>query len=311
MNKILVTGGAGFIGSHLADALVAEGHRVTVADNLRTGLSENLRPDRQFVHLDICSPEAGQWVAEQRFDAIFHLAAQVNVRFSTDDPAEDARLNILGSLNLLEAARKAGTRQFIFASSGGTVYGVQAREKAQEDDPLAPLSPYGSSKAAIELYLGYYREQHGLKTVALRYSNVYGPRQNPHGEAGVVAIFCEKMNAGQAPTIFGDGKQTRDYVHVADVVRANLAALRYPQSGTFNVGTGQETDVLTIFSALNAAYGNRFVAQHAPARVGELPRNVLSIERAGAVLQWRPERTLNEGLAETVAWYQDRIPSQA
>jgi UDP-glucose 4-epimerase len=256
MARILVTGGAGFIGSHVADHLVAAGHDVAVVDNLSTGRREFVPPQAEFFLYDISSPEAAELIRSWRPEALVHHAAQMNVRFSVADPVTDARENILGSLNLFQAAMEAQVKKIIFASTGGAIYGDEAPIPARETDSPWPDSPYGIAKLAVEHYLRYYQQEHGLTTISLRYANVYGPRQNGLGEAGVVAIFIEKFLAGQQPIINGDGLQTRDFVYVKDVVAANLQALDYPHSGTFNIGTGRETDILTRAWPWNNWAGN-------------------------------------------------------
>ncbi len=225
--RVLVTGGAGFIGSHVVDAYVREGHEVLVVDDLSRGKLAHINPHARFVQMDICSPGLRNLLAEGNFDCINHHAAQIDVRFSVADPSRDAMINIVGTLNLLEAARVCGIPRFIFASTGGAIYGEQRHFPATEQHPTVPLSPYGVTKLAVERYLEYYRQVHGLHYAVLRYANVYGPRQDPEGEAGVVAIFCGKILRGQRLTIYGDGEQTRDYVYVGDVARANLSALNY------------------------------------------------------------------------------------
>lgn len=303
MAKALITGGAGFIGSHLADALVAQGHEVHVVDNLSSGFRRNVPAKAHLHELDINDAATAELIRTGSFDYILHLAAQINVRASVEDPRNDAQQNILGTLNLLEAARQGGVSKFIFASSGGTVYGEQHSFPAPETHSTHPLSPYGITKLSVEMYLYYYQQVYGMQTVALRYGNVYGPRQNPHGEAGVIAIFAERMLEGKQPVINGDGLQTRDYVFVADVVTANLAAMNYPGSGTFNVGTGIETDVVTLFDLVNAAYGSRYQRTHVPAKAGEQRRSVLDITLPGQQLRWAPAYTLEKGLPVTLEWF--------
>jgi UDP-glucose 4-epimerase len=302
----LVTGGAGFIGSHLADALLEAGHRVEVIDDLSTGRRENLPADAPFHRLDIRSREAEEVVAGGGYDVVFHLAAQMDVRRSTDDPAYDADVNILGTLRLLRGAVEGGVERFVFSSSGGAIYGEQDSFPAAEDHPLRPVSPYGVSKLAGERYLYYFHHEHGLDGVCLRYANVYGERQNPFGEAGVVAIFLHRLLRGEAPTINGDGRQTRDYVHVDDVVRANLAAAGLRGFHTFNVGTGIETDVVGIFDGLREALGSDLEALHGPAKPGEQRRSCVDPDRIQRELGVPEPLPLDAGLRRTADWFRER-----
>ena len=253
--RILVTGGAGFIGSHVVDAYVQAGHDVLVVDNLSTGKRENLPVQARFVEADIQDPAVRQLIVLEKIEIVSHHAAQMDVRRSVADPLYDARVNILGMLNVLEGAREAHVKKFIFASSGGAIYGEQEAFPAAEEHPTAPISPYGVSKRAGEHYLYFYRVEYGLPSIALRYANIYGPRQDPHGEAGVVAIFTQRLLAGEQPVINGDGKQTRDYVFVGDVAQANLAALQVDYDGPLNIGTGSETTVNQLFTL--SAYPHR------------------------------------------------------
>lgn len=301
--RILVTGGAGFIGSHVAEAYLAVGHEVLVVDNLSSGKRENLPAGARFEQLDIRDKEISALCQDWRPEVICHQAAQVDVRRSVADPVFDAEVNILGMLGLLEAARAARVAKVIFASSGGAIYGEQETFPAPETHPLNPCSPYGVSKLAGEKYLGYYRQVYGLPYVALRYANVYGPRQDPFGEAGVVAIFASKLIRGEQPIINGDGRQTRDYVFVADVARANLLALKPGLSGAFNIGTGQETDVVSLFGELRSLAGSSAPAEHGPAKAGEQRRSVLDARLAADRLGWRPEVGLKEGLRRTVDYF--------
>ncbi|MFN8542905.1 MAG: SDR family oxidoreductase [Candidatus Binatia bacterium] len=304
--KVLVTGGAGFIGSHVVDGFVAAGHEVVVVDNLSTGHRENLNPKARFVELDITDPRLGDVIAAERPDVVDHHAAQMDVRRSVTDPVFDARTNILGTIGLLEASRRAGVRRFIFVSSGGAVYGEQETFPAPESHPTNPVSPYGVSKRSGELYAYFYQAEYGLPFVALRYANVYGPRQDPHGEAGVVAIFAGRMLRDEAVTVNGDGGQTRDYVYVADVARANLLALESGASGPVNIGTGIETDVNQLAQGLLEAVGSGSEVRHGPAKPGEQRRSVVDCRRAADVLGWRPEVPLREGLRRTVEFFRAR-----
>jgi UDP-glucose 4-epimerase len=284
---VCVTGGAGFIGSHVADAFLAEGRRVLIVDDLSGGLRENVPQGAELHVLDIRSRQAADLVRESGIDVLVHHAAQMDVRRSVEDPAYDAEVNILGGLNLAEAARRGGVRQILFASTGGAIYGEQDSFPATEEHPARPLSPYGVSKLACERYLFYYHVAYGLDATCLRYANVYGERQNAHGEAGVVAIFLDRLLAGRTPTINGSGLQTRDYVHVSDVVRANLAAAGRPGFHVYNVGTGLE-------------------ARHGPAKPGEQQRSSVDAGLIRRDLGLPAPLSLNEGLARTAAWFRDR-----
>jgi len=309
IRRILVTGGAGFIGSHVADAFLADGWQVTVLDNLSRGRIQNVPRGAEFLRLDLGSPEARDVVAKGRFDVISHHAAQVDVRVSVADPILDAEENILALLNLLEGARTGGCRRLIVVSSGGVVYGERVPPHP-ETAPKLPLSPYGVSKLCGEHYLACYSQLYGLEGAVLRYSNVYGPRQDPHGEAGVVAIFGERLRTGRGITIFGDGAQTRDYVYVTDVARANLLAAKadLPRGdGTidaraFNIGTATQTSVNQLAEALQRAAGVRVPVDHAPARAGELLASALIVEKAARVLRWTPQVSLADGLRATYQW---------
>lgn len=304
--RVLVTGGAGFIGSSVADAYVAAGHEVAVLDDMSGGKRENLNPKARFHHLDVQSPEVEKIFADFKPQVLNHHAAQMDVRKSVADPVFDARVNLCGFLNLLESGRRHGLERVIFASSGGTVYGEQQTFPAAEDHPTRPVSPYGVSKLASERYLYFYEVQYGLPHVAFRYGNVYGPRQNPHGEAGVVAIFTEKFLRGEQPVINGDGKQSRDYVFIADLVRANVAALSTSYSGPLNIGTGRETDVNQIFHAVRECCGSKAPEQHGPAKPGEQSRSVVDPKRAGEVLGWKAETSLEDGIAKTVEYFRQK-----
>jgi UDP-glucose 4-epimerase len=305
MGKVLVTGGAGFIGSHVADAYLARGHEVWVVDNLSSGKRENVPQDATFVEMDIRDSRIRELFAEERFDLVNHHAAQIDVRVSVADPAFDAEVNLVGLLNLLEGARAAGTERFVFVSSGGVVYGEPDQRPTPETAPKLPLSPYGVTKLSGELYLNYYRAVHGLAYFALRYGNVYGPRQDPHGEAGVVAIFSRRLLDREPLTVFGDGEQTRDYVFVRDVVAANMIMseldpepTRGPDAVAFNVGTGRETSVNRLAEILEEAAGLAPGRTHAEARPGELRHSSLDATRLRA-RGWAPRWTLEQGLRET------------
>jgi UDP-glucose 4-epimerase len=298
--KIVITGGAGFIGSHIVDAYVADGHEVHIIDDFSTGREVNINPKAEVHRLDIIDSKAVELLLELKPDVLSHHAAQMDVRRSVADPAFDARVNIIGFVNLLEGCARARVSKVIFASSGGAVYGDKEPIPAGEDHATEPLSPYGVSKRTGELYLGYYHGAFGLPYVALRYANVYGPRQSSQGEAGVVAIFIDRLLSGQSPVINGDGKQTRDYVFVADVVAANLAALRTHFVGAVNIGTGRETDVVTISKSLKTRLESKISPVHGPAKTGEQRRSCLAIGLAAQVLGWQPSVSLDEGLQRTV-----------
>jgi UDP-glucose 4-epimerase len=303
--KTLVTGGAGFIGSNLVDALVARGDDVAVIDNLATGKRENLEHalanGAELIELDVRDAEAVAAAVERVGPAaIFHLAAQIDVRKSVADPAHDSRVNVEGTINVLNAALAAGVRRLINTSTGGAIYGEGQILPAPEDHPVAPESPYGLSKFCAENYCALFTRLHGLSTVSLRYGNVYGPRQDPLGEAGVIAIFCGKLLDGGRPQIFGDGKQTRDYVYVGDVVDANLRAADSDITGAFNVGRGVATSVLDIVEALAAQSDNGFEADHLPARTGEVQHIALDPSRTKAELGWEAQVDLEQGLSRTL-----------
>ena len=296
--RVVVTGGAGFIGSHVVDALLARGDEVHVLDNLTNGKRENVADGARFHEGDIRS-DAGPVFAEARPEACFHLAAQADVRVSVERPDYDADVNVLGTLRVLEAARAHGAK-VVFSSTGGAIYG-ECDRPAPEDYPRRPLAPYGASKLAGEEYLQAYNRLYGTSHVVLRYGNVYGPRQDPHGEAGVVAIFMNCLRAGKTPRIFGDGLQTRDYVYAGDVAQVTLAALR-SDGGVFNVGTGRETSVVDLLAAIQEVTGTTVEPEFAEPRAGELQRSVLDVALAERELVWRADHSLTDGLAETWAW---------
>lgn len=304
--NVLVTGGAGFIGSHVTDALVEQGYNVHVMDNLSSGREENVPAGATFHRMDIRSEEVRGLFARERFDVLVHLAAQMDVRKSVADPQFDADVNVLGFLNLMQASLENGLKKVVFSSTGGAIYGEPVYAPQDENHPLQPISPYGITKLTTEKYLYFYQQQYGIEYVALRYANVYGPRQNPHGEAGVVAIFTERMLRGEEPVINGDGEQTRDYVYVGDVVRANLAAMQYAGSGAFNVGTGIETSVNQLFRIIRDYANPRVEERHGPGKPGEQRRSVLSYATSERELGWKPEVTLEEGLRNTVEWFAER-----
>jgi len=307
--KILVTGGAGFIASHVVDAYVNEGHQVVVVDDLSSGSRENLNPKAEFVHLDIRRQELWEIFRRVSFDVVNHHAAQMDVRRSVNDPQFDASVNVLGGLNVFEAAKSTGVKKVIFSSTGGAIYGEQDVFPATEEHPLRPLSPYGITKLTTEKYLFYYKAVYGIDHVILRYANIYGPRQNPHGEAGVVAIFAKKMLEGHTPTINGDGTQTRDYVFVGDVVQANVLALSCKGSNIFNIGTGVETDVNQLFQTLRGWLNPACQELHGPAKQGEQLRSVISSQKIKQELGWAPHSGLSEGLCQTAEFFKRKHSS--
>ncbi|CAB4892448.1 unannotated protein [freshwater metagenome] len=310
--KALVTGGAGFIGSNLVDRLLAEGHSVEVVDNLSTGKLANLSDARanrdhdfSFHQIDICDPSVADLIERNTPDVVFHLAAQIDVRVSVLDPTFDARVNVLGALNVIEGARRAGAQKVVFASSGGTIYGVVDPEDlpVTEAHSQHPVAPYGVSKKVITDYLYAFRELHQMEYTSLALANVYGPRQDPHGEAGVVAIFAGRLLSGESCTIFGDGSQTRDYVYVDDVVDAFVRAAERGSGLLCNIGTGIETSVLELHAAMAANAGVTTPAELAPARDGELQRSCLNATRAKMHLAWEPFTDLATGTAEVLDYF--------
>jgi len=318
--RILVTGGAGFIGSHVVEAYLRAGHEVWALDDLSRGKRERVPPAARFVEMDIRAPGLRALLAQARVDCVNHHAAQIDVRRSVADPAADAEINVVGSLNLLEAARSAGVRTCIFASTGGAIYGEPRRLPVDEAHPARPLSPYGVAKLAVEHYLAYYAAVHGLQAAVLRYANVYGPRQDPEGEAGVVAIFVGRLLRDEPLLIYGDGAQTRDYVFVEDVARASVLTLdwltRHPKEAArelpvFNIGTGLETSVNALASQLVQAADRDVSILHRPPRLGEQVRSVIDPGRAGRLLGWQPTVSLPAGLRACLDWFQTGLPAVA
>ncbi len=316
--KILVTGGAGFVGSHVVDGYIAQGHSVVVIDNLSTGRRENVNPQARFYQTDITDFAALHkiFAVEEQIDLLNHHAAQIDVRLSVSDPRFDASVNLLGLLNLLECCKEFSVRKIIFASSGGVLYGEAEQIPSLEESPKQPVSPYGIAKLASELYLFSYKQTHNLEYVALRYANVYGPRQPAKGDGNVVSTFARLLAKGQPVTIFSDGEQTRDFIFVGDVVRANLLATtklselqRQPVRSfddlAFNIGTGRETSINQLFAKLKARTSGRGDAHYAAPRAGELRRNALNIAKAQRVLTFAPAISLDEGLRQTVNWVQN------
>ncbi|MCS7053446.1 MAG: NAD-dependent epimerase/dehydratase family protein [Ignavibacterium sp.] len=307
--KILVTGGAGFIASHITDAFIEEGHQVVVLDDLSSGFEKNINSKAKFVKGDICDKELVEKLfSDENFDIVNHHAAQMDVRRSVKDPTFDANTNIIGTINLLQNAIKYNVKKFMFASTGGAVYGEQSYFPADENHPTQPRSPYGISKLAVEKYLYFYNAEYGLNYTVLRYANIYGPRQNPFGEAGVVAIFTTKLLKDEQPIINGSGEQTRDYVFVGDVVKANLLTLNETSNDIYNVGTGIETNVNQLFHKLNNIIGANKEEKHGPAAPGEQMRSVITSEKLFKKFGWKPSTSLDEGLKLTVDFFRNNLP---
>lgn len=301
--RILVTGGAGFIGSHIVDAYLQEGHEVSIIDDMSSGKQENINPRAKFFKIDVGAAEVEDIFKQGRFDIVNHHAAQMDVRKSVADPIFDAKVNILGSLRLLQSCVKYKVKKFIFASTGGAIYGEQEKFPAPESHPTKPLSPYGVSKLAGEHYLFFYKMAYNMSPIILRYANVYGPRQDPHGEAGVVAIFAQKLLRGEQPVINGDGMQTRDFVYVGDVVRANVLALSCNGGGVFNIGSSRETTIKQLFKELANIAVVKFQEKYGPPKSGEQRRSVIDFKHAQTVLGWSPQVSLEEGLGKTVDYF--------
>ena len=307
--KVLVTGGAGFIGSHVADRLLADGHDVVILDDLSTGNVQHLQSNARFYQMDLQSPWIDELFRIERPEAVAHQAAQASVRRSVDDPVFDASVNVLGTAALLQASVRHGVRRFLFASTGGALYGDADVTPTPEDYPTLPVSPYGAAKLAAEVYLRTFNALHGLSYAALRYANVYGPRQNPHGEAGVVAIFARRLLSGEKARINGDGKQTRDFVYVGDVAEANARALNSDAVGSFNVGTGIETDINTIFQTLKRLTGSSEPEEHGPPLTGEQRRSVVDARKIEKTLGWQAKTSLDAGLDATVRYFREARPA--
>jgi UDP-glucose 4-epimerase len=309
--KVLVTGGAGFIGSHIVDRLVADGHGLVIVDDLSSGHVEHLHKEARFYQMDLQSPWLDELFRIERPEAVIHQAAQASVRRSVEDPVFDASVNVLGTAALLQASTRHGIRRFLFASTGGALYGDADVIPTAEDYPTLPVSPYGAAKLAGEVYLRTFHALHRLSYAALRYANVYGPRQDPHGEAGVVAIFTRRLLRGERARINGDGRQTRDFVYVGDVADANARALTSDVVGSFNVGTGVETDVTTIFQLLKRLTSSNQAEEHGPPMPGEQRRSVVDARKIEKVLGWRPQTSLEAGLDATVRYFRQAQPAPA
>lgn len=305
--KILVTGGAGFIASQIADAFINEGHQVVILDDLSTGFEKNINPKAKFIKANICNKNLAELFEKEKFDIVNHHAAQMDVRRSVRDPEFDATTNILGTINLLQNCVKYNVKKFMFASTGGAVYGEQDYFPADEKHNTKPKSPYGISKLAVEKYLFFYNSEYKLNYTILRYANIYGPRQNPFGEAGVVAIFSTKLLKDEQPIINGDGKQTRDYVFVGDVVKANVITLNDNNSDIYNIGTGIETDVNQLFNYLNKITNANKDEKHGPAAPGEQMRSVITSEKIFNKFGWRPTTKLEDGLKATVDFFKSNM----
>ncbi len=305
--KILVTGGAGFIGSHVVDMLIEENHEVHVIDNLSTGVKSNLHEDAIFHEIDIRSDEVFELWEQERFEIMVHLAAQMNVRKSVEDPRFDADVNLLGMINLMEAGRKSGLKRVVFSSTGGAAYDDNVPFPTPETSPARPVSPYGIGKMATELYLNYYNKEYGIEYTALRLGNVYGPRQNPHGEAGVVSIFVERLLKGEKAIINGDGLQTRDYVFCKDVARAINLAINSNVVDYFNVGTSIETNVVDLFHAIKKSTSSNFPEKHGESMPGEVRRSSLDYNKIKKALQWKPLVSFSDGIAMTVEYFRRKL----
>lgn len=305
--KVLVTGGAGFIGSHIVDLLVEKGYEVAVVDNLSTGRRENVNSAAKFFEMDICERDTRDLISEEKPEIVIHTAAQVSVSCSFRKPAFDAKQNILGPVEMACTCAKAGVKKIIFSSSGGTIYGEVTGKPAKEETCYSPFSPYGISKMAYEYYLKFFNSNYGLKYTSLRYGNVYGPRQDPHGEAGVIAIFTKTLLTGETPTINGDGRFYRDYVYVADVAEANLLCIEAGDNRAYNIATGVATDVNKLYQLLSECIGVEIAPKYGPSRPGDIVRSVLDRSLAEKELVWSPQHTLKQGLEKTVSFFREKL----
>ena len=304
--KVAVTGGAGFIGSHVADAFFAAGHEVVVLDNFYTGKRDNVSSGIRVYDIDITTSDLDNIFDREQFDIVSHHAAHMELRVSVEKPVFDAEQNVLGSLRILEASRRTNVKHVVLASTGGGLYGEQDVVPAPETHPIRPTSPYGTAKRSMELYADYYRRVHGLATTCLRYTNVYGPRQNPFGEAGVIAIFLEKWLTGTVPVVYGDGSQLRDYVHVGDVSKANLAAVETSTVGEYNISTGRGTSLLTVIDIMREHLQCDTPISFGPAKVGDISESVATSEAFQRATSWRAEVPVENGIASTVEWFVSR-----
>jgi len=306
MSKILVTGGAGFIGSNLVDELIKIGHKVAVIDNLSTGKKEYLNPKAKFYKIDIGSPAISKIFKREKFDYVFHLAAQIDVRISVDNPELDNKINVLGAVNILKNCSKYKVKKIIFSSTGGAIYGEAKIVPTAESYPADPVSPYGIHKLTFEKYLNYFYQVYGQKYTALRFANVYGPRQYRGGEAGVVSIFIDNLVNNKPSQVFGDGKQTRDYVYVSGIVSALVAAIKTNFTGVINIGTAKEIDLWEIIKYIEKATGEKFNYKKMPAKLGEQRRSSLDYARAKKILKWQPLIKLEEGIRRTITWSKNK-----
>jgi UDP-glucose 4-epimerase len=305
--KVLVTGGAGFIGSNLGDRLVEEGHQLVVIDDLSSGKRDQVPKTANFYQMELDSRWLDRVIEREKPDAVCHMAAQISVRRSVEDPVFDARVNILGSIGLLQASHAHGVKRFLFTSTGGAIYGDADEIPTPEDYNAAPISPYGTAKLSIEHYLHCFRSLYDFSSAALRLANVYGPRQDPHGEAGVVAIFSRALLEGRTAVINGDGRQTRDYVYVGDVVDAFSRALRSDAQGSFNVGTQTENDVNQLYEQVARATGSTAAAEHGPGRPGEQQRSCVAIAKIKETFGWEPKVALPQGIEQTVEYFRRQV----
>jgi len=301
--KCLVTGGAGFIASHLVDKLIEKRYQVAIIDNLSTGRKENINPKADFYNLDIQNYEISEIFRKVKPDIVFHYAAQIDIRKSVENPIESAKTNILGSLNVLENCRNFGTKKIVFASTGGAIYGEADIVPTSEDYIPQPVSPYGIEKLIVEHYLNFYKREYNLDYLILRFANVYGPRQNSKGEAGVIAIFCDKLLAGEQPIINGDGSQTRDFVFVKDIIEANILGIEKDQNGIFNIGTAKEININDIFAKLAKLFDLEEKGIHGLGKMGEQKRSCLDFKKAKTGFGWQPEYDIDKGLKKTKEWF--------